>query len=219
MSNITLVRHGQANTAARDEANYDALSDLGHQQASWLGDHMRSSGDHYERIYCGTLIRHRQTADAMALCDGTEVIVDDRLNEMEFFTLANLLLDQQEIQIPREREDFVSYLPMLMGKWQAGEILNPPESYQDFEYRTASVIAEIAQGRGSALAVTSGGLIAMALRGVLKLDTHGFSRLALAIMNSSVHRLHHVGGDFMMTQFNAVPHLDRSDRQHAQTHL
>jgi len=219
MSNLTLIRHGQANTHARDEANYDALSDLGRQQASWLGQHIRDSGEHYERIYCGTLIRHRQTAEEMATCASDRIIVDDRLNEMEFFTLANLLQDQQDIAIPTEREGFVAYLPMLMSKWRAGEIANAPESYQDFENRATSIVAEIFQGRGPALAVTSGGFIAMALRGVLKLETEGFSRLALAIMNSSVHRLHHVGEGLMMTQFNAVPHLDRSDRQFAQTHL
>lgn len=219
MSNLTLIRHGQANTGARDEADYDRLSDLGRQQASWLGSHLRTSGEYFERIYCGTLTRHRETAQAMAISTGQDIVIDDRLNEMEFFTLANLLKDQQDVPLPEEREGFVTYLPMLMGKWQAGEIANPPESYQDFCDRTASVIAEISQGRGPAIAVTSGGLIAMALRGVLGLDTAGFSRLALAIMNTSVHRLHLVGGDLMMTQFNAVPHLDHADRQSAQTHL
>lgn len=219
MSIITLVRHGQANTGARDEASYDALSPLGQQQASWLGDHLRQNGDHYERLYCGTLTRHRQTAAGMALTGAGEVIEDDRLNEMEFFTLATLLHEQQDVAIPQDREDFVTYLPMLMHKWRAGEIRNAPESYQDFQARTASIIAEIGQGRGSAIVVTSGGLIAMALRGVLGMDTDGFSRLALAIMNSSLHRLHHVGGSLMMTQFNAVPHLEQPDRHHAQTHL
>jgi len=38
MSHITLIRHGQANTGARDEQSYDRLSALGHQQAAWLGE-------------------------------------------------------------------------------------------------------------------------------------------------------------------------------------
>lgn len=219
MSNITLVRHGQANTGARDEANYDALSDLGQQQAVWLGQHIRDTGEHYERFYSGTLTRHRQTAAGMALCEAEALVIDERLNEMEFFTLANLLQQQQNVPIPQEREEFVTYLPMLMNKWRAGEIDNPPEGYEDFQTRTQSVIEDIAGGRGAAMVVTSGGLIAMALRGVLDLDTHGFSRLALAIMNSSMHRLHDVSGDLMMTQFNAVPHLEDRARHHAQTHL
>ena len=55
MSHITLVRHGQANTTARDEENYDKLSDLGHQQARWLGAHLRDTHAHHPRVYCGTL--------------------------------------------------------------------------------------------------------------------------------------------------------------------
>ena len=39
MSQITLVRHGQANSGAQDEAGYDALSDLGARQSAWLGDY------------------------------------------------------------------------------------------------------------------------------------------------------------------------------------
>jgi broad specificity phosphatase PhoE len=219
MSKITLVRHGQANTSARDEISYDQLSDLGLQQAQWLGQHLRATGERYERIYCGTLNRHQQTALGMAVCRETDLIIDDRLNEMEFFTLATLLEQQQDVKIPNVREEFVSYLPMLTQKWRAGAIINPPETYQDFADRSASVIAEIAQGRGSALVVTSGGFIGMALRGILGLDTDGFARLTLAIMNSSLHQLHHVGDSLMMTQFNAVPHLDHPDRHYAQTHL
>ena len=45
MPHITLVRHGQANSDAKDEDGYDKLSDLGHQQARWLGEHF----DHHRR--------------------------------------------------------------------------------------------------------------------------------------------------------------------------
>ncbi len=57
MSEITLVRHGQANTEARDEAEYDRLSPLGHQQSRWLGAHLRTQNQHHTRLYTGTLWR------------------------------------------------------------------------------------------------------------------------------------------------------------------
>jgi len=44
MGEIILVRHGQANSAADNEDDYDKLSDLGHQQAKWLGEWMRTHG-------------------------------------------------------------------------------------------------------------------------------------------------------------------------------
>ena len=92
MSHVTLVRHGQANSAARDELSYDRLSDLGRQQARWLGGHLRGTGDRFARAYCGTLTRHRQTAEEMAL--DLEVVEDARLNELEYFTMAQLFAEQ-----------------------------------------------------------------------------------------------------------------------------
>ncbi|HGG64496.1 MAG TPA: histidine phosphatase family protein, partial [Rhodobacteraceae bacterium] len=49
MVELTLIRHGQAQTGARDEASYDSLSDLGHQQAQWLGETLRG-GVPFDRI-------------------------------------------------------------------------------------------------------------------------------------------------------------------------
>ena len=219
MSEITLVRHGQANTSAQDEVSYDNLSPLGQQQAVWLGDHLTQTGEHFERVYCGTLRRHIQTANGMRAEQRAEIQQDSRLNEMEFFTLANLLRDQQNIAMPQTREDFVTYMPMLLSKWQMGEIDTPPETFQHFEARVAEVLEHIQAGRGPALVVTSGGLIGMAFRQAMGLDIPSFSRTCIAILNTSVHRLHRVGADLSMTQFNATPHLDRSDRQFAQTHL
>jgi len=217
MSHITLIRHGQANSAARDEASYDRLSPLGHQQASWLGAHLRANGAHHSRVYCGTLTRHLETAQGMGVADG--VTRDPRLNEMEYFTLARLIEQQHGLEIPTEREGFVEHLPRVFAAWAADEIDNPPESWRDFNTRVGSALADIAKGDGPALVVTSGGLISIAMRHALGLDTKATARMALAIMNTSVHRLHPIGGHLCPVLFNAVPHLEDPDRHYAQTHL
>lgn len=217
MSHITLIRHGQANTGARDEASYDKLSPLGHQQAAWLGAHLRASGDHHSRVFTGTLVRHVETAASMGHSD--DVVRDPRLNELAYFTLAELLRDQQGVEIPTEREAFVYHLPRVFAAWERGEIDNPPESFQDFERRVSDALHEIAAGSGPALVVTSGGLIAMAMRRFLALEVTAMARLALAIMNTSMHRLFPIGDELSLVLFNAVPHLDPPDRHYAQTHL
>lgn len=217
MSHITLIRHGQANTAARDEIGYDKLSQLGHQQAAWLGDYLRLSASHHPRIYCGTLIRHIETAESMGV--GRDAIRDARLNELEYFALAQCLYDQQGIEIPQDREGFVAHLPLVFAAWQANDIDNPPETFAAFEARVTGALHDIARGDGPALVVTSGGLIAMTMRQVLGLDVRSMARVALAIMNTSMHRLFPIGGDLSPVLFNAVPHLDHPDRQYAQTHL
>ncbi|OED48482.1 phosphoglycerate mutase [Rhodobacteraceae bacterium (ex Bugula neritina AB1)] len=216
MSHITLIRHGQANTGARDEASYDCLSDLGHQQAVWLGDHLRGSGSHYPRVYCGTLNRHIETAASIGYAD---VVRDARLNEMEYFTLAEAMRDQHGLPIPEEREGFVEHLPKVFAAWAAGEIAEPYESWESFETRTRQVLAEIAAGEGPALVVTSGGLISVAMRQAMCLDTAATARVTLAIMNTSMHRLFPIGGHWSPVLFNAVPHLEAPDRHFAQTHL
>ena len=50
MSNVMIVRHGQANSEARDEASYDQLSPTGHQQAKWLGEYFGQIEPKFEKI-------------------------------------------------------------------------------------------------------------------------------------------------------------------------
>ncbi|WP_293575311.1 histidine phosphatase family protein [Phaeobacter sp.] len=216
MSHITLIRHGQANSTARDEESYDQLSDLGHQQAHWLGEHLRASKAFYPRVYSGTLRRHLETAEGMGL---SNVIQDARLNEMEYFNLAAAMKEQYGLAIPTEREGFVDHLPKVFAAWQAGDIANPPETWETFASRTQSVLADIAAGDGPAIVVTSGGWIAMTMGQLMALTAEATARLALAIMNSSMHRLHPIGPQLSPVLFNAVPHLERPERQFAQTHL
>lgn len=216
MSHITLVRHGQANTTARDEANYDKLSDLGHQQARWLGAHLRDTRAHHPRVYCGTLTRHVETAASMGL---TDPIRDARLNELEYFNIAKLYEEQHGVTVPTDREGFVEHLPETFSAWANGKIENAPETFEQFETRVRDALHEIGTGSGPAIVVTSGGLISMVVRQAMGLDIPAMARVALAIMNTSVHRLHPIGAQLSPVLFNAVPHLEAPDRQFAQTHL
>ncbi|MFT4707773.1 MAG: broad specificity phosphatase PhoE [Ascidiaceihabitans sp.] len=217
MSHITLIRHGQANSEAKDEASYDQLSPLGHQQAQWLGQHMKETGQPHHRLYTGTLRRHAETADGMET--GLTPIRDARLNELEYFTLATALEAEHGVPMPTAQPEFVHHLPRVFAAWQADEIEGAPERFVEFEARVNDVIRDIAAGDGPALVVTSGGLISMVMRQHLDLDITKMANLALAIMNSSMHRLYPVGGTWSPVMFNAIPHLEAPDRHYAQTHV
>jgi broad specificity phosphatase PhoE len=219
MSQITLIRHGQANSGAQDEAGYDSLSPLGHQQAGWLGDYWRSVGEGFDRVYAGALIRHGETAGSMGAAGWGEPVVDPRLNEVEYFDLSQRMHEQFSIPMPQSRDEFIEHLPLVFTAWQEGRIEGASESFHDFQTRVDDVLHEIAAGQGRALVVTSGGLIAMAIRVAMGLELGAFARLALTIMNTSVHQLHPVGSGLTLTQFNAVPHLAPPERQHAQTFI
>ena len=219
MSQITLVRHGQANTQARDEAGYDRLSPLGHRQAGWLGAHFQGTGEVFAQVWTGTLRRHVETADGIAADSPSERIADERLNELQYFTMSQLLEEQHGIALPDTREGFIDHLPTLFSHWQAGKLEGAPESFVDFETRVREVLHDIAQGSGRALVVTSGGLIGMALRLTLRLDMKGLAHVCLAIQNTSLSRWLPIRGDLALTQFNATPHLDTPERLFAQTHI
>jgi broad specificity phosphatase PhoE len=217
MSHITLIRHGQANTMARDEASYDKLSDLGRQQAAWLGAHLDASQARHPRVYCGTLTRHVETVTAMGM--GAVAIRDARLNELAYFTLAALYEAQTGSRVPEAREDFAAHIPRVFTAWERDEIDGVPESFAAFEARVSDALAEIATGDGPALVVTSGGLIAMTMRQSLGFDVPAMARMALGIFNTSMHRLHPIDRRLTPVLFNAVPHLETPDRHFAQTHM
>ena len=85
--------------------------------------------------------------------------------------------------------------------------------------RANDVIKDITAHPGPSLVVTSGGLISMVMRQHLDLDIAKMANLALAIMNSSIHRLHPIGGAMSPVMFNSIPHLEAPERHHAQTHV
>jgi broad specificity phosphatase PhoE len=216
MPQITLIRHGQANNAANDEAGYDRLSELGRQQIRWLGDHMRNNGESFARVYAGTLTRHQQSAEAWGARD---VTVDARLNEVRYFELSALMHAQFGIPFPRGHDAFIDHLPLTFSAWQEGKIEGAPESFHDFQNRVAAVLDDIAAQGEDAIVFTSGGFIGMATRVAMGLEIGPFTRAILPIMNSSVHRFTDHPAGITLTQFNAIPHLERPDRRHAQTHF
>lgn len=219
MAQITLVRHGQANSASTDEHGYDKLSPLGHEQAAWLGAHMRDTHQVFDSVYCGTLRRHIETAAGMNAEGFAPIVQDARLNELAYFDLSNAYEQMSGAPTPTTRDEFVEHMPRLLTAWKEDRLSNVPESFASFEDRVQSALEEIASRSDRALVVTSGGLIGMVTRQVLGLDIDGYARMCLSIMNTSTHRVVRIGSSLALTQFNNVAHLEETGRHHAQTHI
>ena len=85
LSNIYLVRHGQAGTR---EA-YDSLSSLGQQQAQLLGEYFLAQRIEFTVVYSGSMQRQLQTASAVknvydrAGVSFPVLTVDDQWNEFD----------------------------------------------------------------------------------------------------------------------------------------
>lgn len=206
MGEIILVRHGQANSGALTEADYDRLSDLGHRQAAWLGDWMRENDYAFDHVLSGTMRRHRETAAAMKI-DPDE---DARLNELDYYTLSQSLHDRSGEPMPTG-DSFADHMPKVFAAWAAAEIIGA-ETYERFETRVAELLAEAAVPGRRLLCITSGGVIGMMLRHVLDLDMMKMSRVMLPIWNTSIHRLHVRDGETILAGYNAIPHLEAPDR-------
>ena len=74
MVQIFLVRHGQANSEAKDEVSYDKLSPLGKIQAGWLGQYFKKNEFNFDVCFSGTLLRQRDTADLLECHNRKEII-------------------------------------------------------------------------------------------------------------------------------------------------
>ncbi len=212
MGEIVLVRHGQANSHATSEESYDRLSPLGHEQAAWLGGWLREHETPFDRVFCGTLRRHRETADAM----GIEATADARLNEMDYFNLSRALADTHGVPVPGA-DGFPAHVPQVMRAWHAAEI-EGHESFAAFESRITDILEEAATPGRRVLCVTSGGVVGMALRHVLGLDPDRLALVLLPILNTSIHRFGVRPNGMILTQFNAAPHLEDPARAAARTH-
>lgn len=217
MVEITLVRHGQAQSGANDEASYDKLSELGETQADWLGTHLAALGGGFDRIVCGGLQRQRQTAERIGAALGMTADRDARLNELDYFGLVQSMQQSHALAIPTDRETFLAHMVEVMNAWSEGRIASPRESFEEFAGRVRGVIADHEALGGRVILVTSGGVIGMAMRVLLRLDTHAFAHVLLQIRNTSVHRYVKAGDNLALDTFNAVPHLERPDRLSART--
>ena len=213
MGEIILVRHGQANSAATNEEDYDRLSPLGWQQAERLGNWMRANDYHFDHILSGTLRRHRETAQSMGF-QGDE---DARLNEIDYYRLSNSMLEVKGEPLPTD-DTFVDHMPKVLAAWKLAEI-EGTETYDAFETRVALLLAEAAIPGRRLLCVTSGGVIGMMIQQILELDLMKLSRVMLPIYNTSIHRLHVRDGETMLAGYNAIPHLEGPDYLSARTYV
>ena len=149
---IILIRHGQANTGAKDEESYDKLSPMGHQQSAWLGDYLRAQGTEFDRVVCGNLRRHQETVAGLGLSQSIEI--DHRVNELRYFDLAQEYQAQTRKPLPSSAEEFAQHVPQLFTAWHAGRLDNAHESYRSFADRFGQVMLELTELGGRSLVVT-----------------------------------------------------------------
>lgn len=224
MGQIYLVRHGQASFGS---ANYDQLSPLGFEQARLLGQWFANSRQIFQRVVCGGMVRHRQTADTClselprTLLADTEWITDPGF--AEFNHVEVLVKHCPEFSSPEEFKAYAARQPdpkhaferifvAAMQRWMAGEHdADYTETWKAFRARCVGALERLTeQGAESETTVvfTSGGTISAICQHLLDLPDYKTLELNWTIANSSLTRLQHRPGKTSLSYLNNFAHLE-----------
>ena len=214
---IILVRHGQANSEAKTEEDYDRLSDLGHQQAKWLGEYFATLDRPFDHVITGTLRRHKETVAGIG--SDLNPTIDARVNELRYFDMAAEMEATHKINAPQNPLEFAAHFPQTLSYWVDGELDNVHQPFVQFRNQFRAVIQESIQKGGRTLIVTSGGVIGTFIGDCLGINAKDSAKLILPIFNTSCHIFRDLGTTPVLQTYNATPHLDSKSRIGARTHV
>ena len=236
MAAIYLIRHGQASFGSAD---YDKLSDKGHQQALMLGKYWRfrkSPG----KLYCGDLLRHNQThagfiqgLNAAAM----PVISHSGFNEFDHIDILNnyhanwqdfAKISQEINQQSTANKSFQIEFSQAMSRWVFG---NKNEEYQEswptFKARCIRALQDVIsqelqfrqQGNNPVnepeksndiLIFTSAGTISVLVQHILKLSDQQTLAVNQQIRNTSVTKLLFSEEKLSVDYLNNYSHLEQA---------
>lgn len=231
MGRLLLVRHGQASFGADD---YDALSELGQEQARVLGASFAARGIRPDLVLCGSLRRHRGTV--AGLLDGlgspVPVSADPGWDEFDFQHVVEIhqpayrdraYLAAELARSGQPGRAFQEIFEAATGRWcYGGHDSEYTESFPAFRQRIAGVLdraGELLHRHRDIVAVSSGGPIAMAVA----LLTAGpradpaalaavWSALNRVAVNTGVTKLVSGRRGLWMSTYNEHPHLEADPR-------
>ena len=224
MSELYLVRHAQASFGA---ANYDQLSDLGHQQSRWLGEHLGLRGTRFDILVVGDMHRHHQTMDGICVgmgIDGSDRIVLPGLNEYNFTHMTEAYgkgngddpLYQVIADDPDNQKNYYRLLRKVLSAWTRDEIDDVPETWLEFKTRVLDAreqIQAMADSGKCILAIGSGGSISTFVGGVLGIPDENVFDLNLQYKNTAISHFFFNNKKMNLTGFNSIPHLDTNEME------
>jgi len=222
---IHLVRHAQASFGAAD---YDQLSELGREQARVLGAALRARLPAVDAVVTGSMVRHRQTAQAFLAAregapaprtlpgldevDHQELLVrlDPRYADPAALT-ADVLTRGGE-----PRRAFQAIFAEAFERWTGGRHdAEYAVSWPGFRRRCEDALEDALRGvppSGTVLAFTSAGPIAALCVGLLGLPDAAAPRLTFTLVNAGITKLLRGGGRTRLSTLNEHAHLERERR-------
>lgn len=233
MSQIYLIRHGQAGT----RQHYDTLSALGRQQAQLLGEYLAAQELKFHAVYCGGMERQRQTAAQVAGAFAAagrplpEMRTHDAWREFDLDAVYAAMAPQlcaadpafaaeyaaQRAEARAEASDETAGIHRrwtacdmrIVEAWLHGRFPYAGESWEGFQQRVAS--APLPDDDSNVLVFTSA--TPTAIWAGRSLDIHDTRALRIAgvLHNASISVLRVRAGQVRLFSLNEVPHLTRPE--------
>ena len=186
---ILLVRHGQASWGAAD---YDELSEVGHEQGRITGRALAARGVVPDRVVSGSMRRHRQTAEAAMGAAGwdTGTVTDEGWNEFDHLQMLEVHGPPEGGGEQMTRQQFDAWFDSATERWTSGRYDEDyDEPFFTFTSRVEAALRRTASGLGSgevAVVFTSGGPISWVAATLLGGGIDMWMRLNPVTINASV---------------------------------
>lgn len=220
---LLLVRHGQASFGSKD---YDALSDIGHEQSRVLGRALAARGIVPDLVVGGGMRRHDETAagilEGLGLSAGEVKLETDpgwaefdfqhviEVHKPHYRSRTVMMADLARTLKPREA--FQKLFEEATTRWTGGEYDDEyHESFPHFRTRVVEALqrtAALSPDRGTVLVVSSGGPIGLAASHVLTGDASLWPSLNRVAVNTAVTKVLNGRSGLTLSSYNEHAHLE-----------
>lgn len=203
MGQVLLVRHGQASFGTD---HYDALSELGEQQAALVGEALGRLGVIPDLVLHGGLQRQRDTAAIAAKAAGWDAPFEEDVRWDEF-ELAGTAAQMAASSLADARE-FQAWYEARTDRWLDGAHEPGDESRVDFLGRVTAALNRAAEV-STAVVFTSGGPVASLAAELCDGGNAAYRKLMPAMANTSVTKVLSGRRGLTLLSWNAHDHLAR----------
>ncbi|MBY9074076.1 histidine phosphatase family protein [Nocardioides sp. WL0053] len=217
MSQVLLVRHGQASWGSDD---YDVLSDLGERQSRLLGEALAARGVVPDLVVRGAMRRHRQTAEQAVAGAGwaADVVVDDGWNEFDHVQMLAMHPPAYGEGEELTREQFQAWFEEATLRWTGGAYDEDyDESFTAFGARVDAALrrtVERLEPKQTAVVLTSGGPVSWVAASLLAGGADLWTQLNPVTVNSSVTKIVVGRRGATLVSFNDHSHLEAAGGGH-----
>jgi 2,3-bisphosphoglycerate-dependent phosphoglycerate mutase len=200
-THLIAIRHGETewNSQGRFQGHLNSVLNAdGLAQAEALGEYL--SRERFDLLLSSDLGRALQTASAIAMCSGHDVVVEPRLRERCMGIFQGLTPDEAEARYPGEYARFRGHDPDY--------VIPDGESMRQFFERSVACFTDLATRHTglTLVAVTHGGVLAMLYRHARAMPLEAPRDFPLH--NTGVNRFRHRQGAWQLQNWGEIGHLD-----------